>query len=108
MTLADEDGYSKVFDIITDFESDAEKRAYKRQLEIVLSILGIMLFRACLVVVLTKELNSGARYALPLLFSTSSPSFSVLEDHALQNDTSTVDINLGIMRMLSMSGFKRP
>ena len=63
VTLADEDGYSKVFDIITDFESDAEKRAYKRQLEIVLSILGIMLFRACLVVVLTKELNSGARYA---------------------------------------------
>ena len=65
MTLGDEDASSKVVDIITDIESEAEERigAYKRQLEIVLSILGIMLFRACLVVVLTKELNSGARYA---------------------------------------------
>ena len=65
MTLADEDAYSKVVDIITDFETDAEESsgAYKRQLEIVLSILEIMLFRACSVVILTKELNSGVRYA---------------------------------------------
>ena len=35
----------------------------------------------------------GRIMLLPLLITTSSPSFSVLEDHALQNDTSTDNIN---------------